>query len=187
MTSDQNNTPRRPNLDNLEFLGRALDFVETYNFDRNLLRDVVRYPESREKDPHGAEVGYPIYRFRRGDITVVVGFRDLDEPHILHVWLHTPDDDNAQGTKGGAGGPATKTPHSVSQLRGWLMKEGCRLEYKGSGQRITYDGIFVGTLHLTPSDNRGIKNSYTHLRNKLAAIKAKQRLAQDIIDREGIE
>ena len=172
----------RPNLDNLDFLGRALDFIEMYDFDQELLKDVVRYPTTREKDPHANEVGYPIYRFRRGDITVVCGFKDPEHPHILHVFLHTPDEpDNTPAKAGGAG---SKTPATLTQLRGWLSKEGCRLEWTGKGQRVYYSDIFIGTIHGTYGLQTSIKNDYSRLRKKIAGIKAQESLRQDVMNRE---
>lgn len=174
----------RPNLDNLDFLGRALDFIETYNFDQELLKDVVRYPTSREKDPHSNDVGYPIYRFRRGDITVTCGFRDPEHPHILHVVLHTPEDNESHFGNAPGGSGVSKTPTSLTQVRGWLQRQGCKLEMTNTGQRVTYNEVFIGVLHQTMKNPRQYMNFYTRAKNKIAAIKAQDALRQDVMDRE---
>lgn len=163
------------NRNNLRFLERAQEFLDTYDFPEDLVRSVVMNPESIERDPYSLEVGYPVIRMRRGDITVVVGVQDPHQPSVLYIYLHIPEDGvQRSGTKKGtAGSHKAKNPTSVRQLRGWLIENGCRLESSGSGHsNAYYEGVFVGQVPSTPSDYRSIPNAYHNLKRSLTKVKA---------------
>lgn len=165
----------RLNRNNLRFLPRAQEFLDTYDFPEDLVRSVVMSPEHIERDPYTLEVGYPVIRMRRGDITVVVGVQDPHNPSVLYIYLHVPEDGvQRSGTKKGASGShKSNKPTSIRQLRGWLINEGCSLEPSGSGHsNVMYDGIFVGSVASTPSEYRSVENAYHQLKKSLTSVKA---------------
>jgi hypothetical protein len=177
----------RPNLDNLEFWGAAEDFILETHFDRDLIKDVVRFPSDTERDPRSLEVGYSIYRFRRGDITAVVGFRDTQNPRIIYVYLHDPEDHTrGKGTKAGGGLPS-KTPTSTSELQAWLRNQGCTItwERRSGAMKVTWHGEFVGNLHMTVhAQGNALKNQYHWFRKRVARVRTESRLRNDIELRE---
>ena len=186
--SDPKPQKRKPNLDNLEFYGAAKDFVAEYQFDEELLKDVVRHPTDRHRDERSSEVGYNIWHFRRGDITVVVGFKEIENPLILYVYLHDPED-HTRGSSGSrtSGGPATKDPTTVRALQTWLRDQGCVIGWdrKTGGMTVSWKDTFVGTLHMTPhTQGASLKNSFHHFRRVLARMKTEYMLNQDIDLRE---
>jgi hypothetical protein len=177
----------RPNLDNLEFWGAAEDFVQDTHFDRDLIKDVVRFPTDTSRDPRSLEVGYNIYRFRRGDITVVVGFRDVVNPKILYVYLHDPEDHTrGKGTQSGGGLPS-KTPTSVTDLQTWLRNQGCVMSWESNAGalKVSWHGHFVGNLHLTThTQGASLKNRYHWFRKRLSRVRTEAMLRDDIELRE---
>lgn len=179
----ESNTPEtsKPNLDNLQIIGRALDFVEEYGFDPEMFYDVVRKPDTvPQRDPRALEVGYNIYRFRRGDITVVVGFMDMNAPAVMFVHLHTPEENEMHISyrHTGSAGEGGKAPTTIRAIQHWLKTEGCALEFSTStAQRVTWNGIYVASLHLTPHNSgRALKNTYMSLRRKLDKIKTRAQI-----------
>lgn len=188
MTYERKPAKVRPNMDNLSFWGAALDFIEETRFDQDLIIDVVRHPTESYRDPKSMEVGYNIYRFRRGDITVVVGFRDMENPKIIYIYLHDPEEHRktAKGSRTGAGS-GSKTPTTMNGLQTWLRNQGCVLswEHKSGVMTVTWRGIYVGNLHSTPSGgNRSLKNMYHRLSRNLQRVKTEESLRQDIDIRE---
>lgn len=165
------------NFDNLVYLPRAQDFLDTYDFPTDLVEAVVRNPTTRELDPYTHEVGYTVVRCKRGDITVVLGLQNLDEPAVLYIYLHTPDEDEHQ--QSGARAPAgagTQAPKSQKALLSWLQSEGCTLRYNGRGHYNVYlndvlVGSVGGTVHKT-----SLVNNYTWIRRRIAATRAKEEL-----------
>lgn len=170
--------PARINISDITFLGRALDFIELYDFPTEILLDCVRHPDEVAIDPHAMEVGYPILRFRRGDITVVLGLQRPQEPAITFVYLHVPNDDIPQHKgMGGAGGVGGKVPKSPQQLVGWAQAQGCQVAFNGRGHwNISYNGVLLGSTGGTVH-SRSVMNDYSFLRKRLAAEKAKQNLS----------
>lgn len=175
--------PRKPNFEKLDFWGAAEDFIEETNFDRDLIKDVVRFPDDTSRDPRSMEVGYNIYRFRRGDITVCVGFRDPENPRIIYVYLHDPEDHTrGKGTRAGGGLPS-KTPGSTQEMQAWLRKAGCKLEWdrRSATMKVTWEGHYVGRLHLTVhQQGNALKNQFHHFRKRLTSVKTETRLRDDI-------
>ena len=168
---------RKVNLDNVTWLDAAQDFLDTYDFPKDLVLDVVRAPTSREMDPSSEEKGHPVVRCRRGDITVCVGLRDFDAPTVIYVYLHTPEDGHHTGKAPGfASGGSSKTPKSPEQLRGWLQSEGCRIEHNGRGHYNVYlEGVLVGGVGSTIKA-QAVMNDYSFMRRRLAAVRARLEL-----------
>jgi hypothetical protein len=160
------------NFDNVQFLERAGDFLEEFpNFPRELLVDVARHPDTREMDPHAADVDYPIVRCRRGDITVIVGLMDPDCPTIIFVHLNFPEEDDRRGDNRTSGG-GSKLPTSTKQLKGWLYAQGARVSINGRGHfNVYYGDHLIGSIGGTVS-SRNVKNDFMFIRRRLFAVKA---------------
>lgn len=160
-------------LANLTYIGRAKEFLETYDFPEDVVRSVVANPETIERDPRTAEVGYPVIRLRRGDITVVVGAENPEYPAVMYIYLHTPEQFGAGGSTSG-GGSGSKLPTSTRQLRTWLMDIGCSLDSSGKGShtKVYYRDRYLGVIAKTPSDNRSVANEYHLMRKRIGEVTA---------------
>jgi len=171
----------RLNINNLNWLERAEDFVITYDFPKELLEDVVRAPGEITTDPSSDEKGYKVLQFRRGDITVVVGLRDPEFPSVLHVWLHGVEegDQHHVGKNPGYAGGGGKNPKSPQQLRGWLQSEGCSLVHNGRGHyNVYWRDILLGGIGSTMKA-QAVLNDYSFMRRRLAAERAKASLTEE--------
>lgn len=154
----------------------AKNFVELYGVDTRLIVDAVRAPQSISIDPRTPEVGYDIKRLRRGDVEVVVGYRDPERPMILYVRLATPDDD--QGPKRSPGGTrGSSLPPTIAELHRRIVMAGYSLEHSAAHVKvIDREGNLLMPLPKTPSDRRAIANCWhDFLRNDRAAKGGKAR------------
>ena len=116
----------------------AKNFVEIYGVDTRLIVDTVRAPQAVSLDPRSAEVGYDIKRLRRGDVEVVVGYREPEYPTILYVRLATPDD--TQGPKRSHGGAkGSSLPPTVTELHRRITTQGYSLEYGAAHIKVIDD------------------------------------------------
>lgn len=176
----------RANMANLTMHGEAEQFIETYRFPQELVEHVCKYPQEVTLDPTSADKGYHVLRMRRGDITVVVGLRDPENPLALYVYLNTPEDHTYGGgtrkSTPGAGTKKEKAPQSLRQMLGWCAANGCTTEWSsGSGHtKVYFEGAFMGTLPTTPSDHRSFKNAYSQISKKVAVARARQSITEDM-------
>lgn len=144
---------------------------------------VIRNPTARIMDPLTVEKGYPVYQFRRGDITVVCGFKDPSNPHVFFMYVHSMDETSKVNTNAGTAkgpGSGSKVPKSIQQLKGWLMAQGCNLVNASNGgiTKVYYHGAFVMNLHSTVHTQGGanIANKFSDAKRKMAIFKAMESL-----------
>ena len=158
----------------------ALSFIESYGVDPAIIEAAALHPWTVTDDPKGAEVGYPVKRLRRGDVEVVVGYRDEDEPAILYVRLHTPDDP----TSGGRGsikpqGRGSKIPTTLRGLKAEILQAGYSIELGGRHDLVRRpDGSVCMTLPITPSSPTSIPNAYQNFLRVLQTDRTKTALAE---------
>lgn len=148
----------------------AKNFVQLYAVDTRLIVDAVRAPQMISLDPRTAEVGYDIKRLRRGDVEVVVGYRDPEYPMILYVRLATPDDD--QGPKRSAGGASgTTVPPTMGELHRRITMAGYSIDHSSAHPKVVArNGDTLMSLPKTPSDRRSLANTWREfIRNDRAA------------------
>jgi hypothetical protein len=163
------------------FLPAALDFIDTYNFPRDLVEAAVRYPDELGMDPHAEDVDYPVLRVRRGDLILSVGLLDLSSPCVMYIHLYSEDIDRMRKNthkKAGVAGKASDAPKTPSEEQSWFTSRGCIITKSANGLKVTYHGRYVGTIHLT--GHQGGKsfrsafemnlNSLYRIKEELAAI-----------------
>jgi len=139
----------------------AKNFVELYGVDTRLIVDAVRAPQSVSIDPRTNEVGYPIKRLRRGDVEVVVGYREPEWPTILYVRLATPDDD--QGPKRSPGGVSgSSVPPTMGELHRRITMAGYQVQTGGAAHPkvVSQTGDVLMSIPNTPSDKRSLANTW---------------------------
>ena len=112
-------------------------------------------------DPRSREVGHLIVRYRAGDVIVVVGHRDKDEPVIMSVQVDTGHT-SYQGTRASGGATGSTAPNTMRELRKRVLAEGYRIEQVGAHAKVLdkETGSFLMSLPLTPSDHRSIPNCW---------------------------
>lgn len=137
----------------------ARSFVEDYSLDQRLVEDVVRKPDHIERDPHEAEVGYPVRRLRRGDITVVVGFREPDRPTILFVRLNHPGERVVAQRGAGTGSGSAPAPSTLHEILRQATARGYEVRY-GKHVHLHRNGKLAMSLSATPSDRNGYRQAW---------------------------
>lgn len=146
----------------LVFHDRARDFLDTYGIDDAMIEGVVRHPRQIADDPHGVEVGYPVKRFRRGDIEVVVGYQDPRAPAVLFVHLHLPMD-GSSGAYGGGNGPqaARTAPKTVQELHQRVEAAGYTLARAARHTRVLRpNGSLLMMVSTTPGSVRTLSKTW---------------------------
>lgn len=138
----------------------AHDFMLIYGLDKELVLDVVRNPDREEMDPHSADVGYPIKKMRRGDIVVVVGYRDPDEPMILYVRLVNPDEPQYQ-KRSPRGASGSSLPPTRAELIRRIQFQGYQIDDSGRHTKVfNRAGKLMVTISKTPGSARSIADSW---------------------------
>ena len=147
----------------IDWLAEATDFVEDVGLDAKMVESVVENPQRVEMDPRTSVVGYDVKRLKRGDIEVVVGYSDPENPMILFVRLLGPAEgwSGGRGAKGGTGG-AGKGPSTVTDMVKRAQALGYTVEYS-THIKLMWDGKFAMAIPRTPSDYRSLVNSWHQL------------------------
>jgi hypothetical protein len=181
MTEDEARRRNRRIVKNLHWDEKAHGWLDTWGITQADAEAIVLADLKPSLDPHSTEVGHPIARFKRGDVIVVVGFRDKDRPQVLSVFVNTPDDIRIKNRAPGAG-PGTSLPTSIRQMKGWIIDYGYKLEFARNGHLQVVDresGQMICQLAATPSDHRTIANDWRRfLREHAKHVAEKKRLQQ---------
>lgn len=162
-------TPTLPETP-LDWQPAALDVAYQFGLNEDAIEAIVRKPETVTVDPSNATRAWTVLRYRRGDVSVVVGFPEDMPPRIWGVYLTLPmegtgEKRGTQGANGGGGG--SEVPKTMRGLRRRIVESGLVIRPGGSHDRVeTEDGQFVAALPITPSDHRTIPNLWTTLRRK---------------------
>lgn len=147
----------------------AVAYAEMYGLAKEDCELILTSKSNPTLDTRSHEVGHLIVRYRSGDVVVVVGHRDKDEPVIMSVWVDTKTGHRSGSQKGGGAG--STMPTTMRELKKRIMAAGYRLEYGGSHMKV-YDketGAYLLSLPITPSDHRSIPNAWSlFLRKKTA-------------------
>jgi hypothetical protein len=139
----------------------AEDFVDDTGMDRAIIEAAARFPTSTSPDPRSATEGYPIKRLRRGDIEVVVGYREPKEPMILFVRLETPGEGRSMRSASAGGGHGSSIPPTMTEMHRRIQALGYHLSSTTRHTKVlTRDGAPITTLPRTPSDNRSLANAW---------------------------
>lgn len=120
--------------------------LSMFGVDFEILDDAVRSPTSVEIAPETYEKGYTILRFRRADVLIVVGFREVHEPVVLAHYATG----SITGARGGPNIGAFKAkpkglPRSPGQMLAKFVAMGARCERNPSGQTAS---VYMGEQHL---------------------------------------
>lgn len=144
----------------------ALEFATTYSIKPEDAELIVTDPKSvMTIDPYTAEAGYPVVRYTRGDVTVVVGFRERTDPTVIYLRVQSKDDDrgNTGGPSSGGKAHDSRAPRSLRELQRRCVMAGLKIQ-RGSRHLGVYDeeGTRVGSIN-DSTDRRALTNSWKQI------------------------
>lgn len=144
----------------LTWHAHALDFIDYYGIDQDMIEAVIRRPQRTHEDPSGADFGYPVLRYRRGDVEVVVGYEFPTHPMVLYIHLHLPMEPTGGGAKT-PGGRGTTAPTTVADLHARIRAQGYSITQGGKHMQVRDGhGALLCVLPSTPSDHRTMMNTW---------------------------
>lgn len=140
---------------------QARDYLDMYGIDPAVVEAAIDNPTSDEPDPTSADRGYPVRRYRRGDVQVTVGYRDPREPLIMYVHLCTPGDHYIRPGRSGGRVGGRSAPKTTQELIERVEAAGYEYDPVGRHPRIRRkDGSALVFLAGTPSDVRSLSNAW---------------------------
>ena len=152
----------------------ALSYAEMYGLTQENVELIVKNKSRPVIDPRTNEVGSLIMRYRSGDVVVVTGLRDPDNPVIMSVWVET--NNKKSGSKKNSGTSGSSMPTTLKQLQRRILDDGFKIRMGGSHLRVEdAEGNLLTTLPATPSDYRSIPNAWkSYCRKKADYLQRKQ-------------
>lgn len=124
-----------------------------FGFDMDLSVDCVRHPMGVELDTTFKQRSFPVVRFRRGDLYVVVSFRDRQRPAMLGVYVDAALEHDTHRVNAVGGGGSRKRPGkpgTPTQLATRLRELGVTVgEPNAQGRaQLTYAGQDLGIVQV---------------------------------------
>jgi hypothetical protein len=173
-----------------KWLPRALDFIETYRIDPDIIEAVIEHPTSTGVHPMSAEYGYRIDSYRRGDLEACVARKDPSDPAIVFVYLHLPFDNSTGSPQTGSkSSPGGKTaPKGLRDLKARIYAAGYQVKLGGGGHLRVHrpDDTLLMTMGSTPSDRRALTNAWMTFQRQVALDSVRD-LAKDANELEVAE
>jgi hypothetical protein len=140
----------------------------------------VRAPQRVEIRPETSSKGYPVLMFVRGDVQVVMGFRNPLRPVVIAAYwtaLLVHDVDRPGYSSGMAGGGRREkghtSPGTVPKLVQSLKARGCELEWDlltTKPVEVTYLGEKLGKIPVDKQARRDVQFTWSRILNKILAI-----------------
>jgi len=168
--------PSDPNWSNLTWHPEAAEVADSYHFGSETIMSVLHNPQRAYLAPESADKGYPVARFIRGDVMIVVGFaRGPEQPYVMALYRLT-DEAMARKTRqprtNAGSGSGSNDPKSWLDLNKRIVAMGYRIEPGNHPKVVTKDGIFVYSLPGTASDFRALPNAWHNFLNAAEYIPA---------------
>lgn len=137
----------------------ALMWAALWGLSVSAVEDCIHHPQQTAVDPRTKEIGHNVLRHRRGDVVVVVGYREPETPQVLFVTTMTGLAE--RHVRGGNGGTGSTLPRSYRELRKRILDLGYRISVDSAHPKVrTSDGRVIMTFPGTPSDHRSLANTW---------------------------
>jgi hypothetical protein len=151
------------------------DVESLYGLDRDGITNAVRHPERCEVRPESKSKGYPVIKFARGDVNVIMGYRDRKSPAVIRAewgWLlgHSQYEVDRHG--GGGSKAATGLPNTFAQLAGRLKIAGAEVTPSEDGKTavVTYQGQELGRVTKEKCPRSTVHSDWNRITRKIQAI-----------------
>lgn len=154
---------------------------------RGVSLDVVisalRNPQQVTVRPESQDKGYPVLKFTRGDVDVIVGFRMPRLPMVIACYTASRLDANAipgMVNRTGGGGSREKdssAPKDGRALANKLRKYGVTITPDDKEERalLSYQGQDIGHITLNTVDKNTVLNDWSRARRRITGIDKKMK------------
>lgn len=151
---------------------------------------VVRHPEQVKINEESAKKKYPILTFHRGDITVVLGFREPHEPFMMAAYFTGEALKEYQRSRATGGGGARKgegVPTRPDLLRRRLVELGASVDEDrdsdadGKTATVTFHGQVLGQIALVNWTKVSVGNDWQRMQRKIHAIKQREESRRGVV------
>lgn len=158
------------------------DVLGLEGYPKDAIDRAVRNPDRVEVRPESKDKGYPILRFAKGDVTVIMGFRFPKNPAVMRAeWdaLLMNDTHRVNHTGSGGSRESTGLPNTPSALRSRLQQMGATVTPSESGKAatVTYQGQNLGLMTLEKAPRATVHNDFQRMQRKMHAIDQKEAAA----------
>lgn len=150
-----------------------------FGWDADLCDDVLRHPERIEVRPESfeAEKRYVVLSFKRGDIEVIMGFRNPKNPAVIAMYHHSllAHDTHIVGHAGTGGGGSrgeTGLPKTGKQVAARLQGMQAKVDFNEdeTTAEVFFAGQSLGRI-MTRGDRKKSESDYQRMQRKITAIK----------------
>lgn len=161
------------------------DVTALHGVDLVDVESVVRQSERVEVAPETAAKKYPVLKFARGDVLVVVGFRNPRLPMIIAAYwqaLRLPSQgvsaDQSDRSGGGGGRRTVGLPTTAKQLVKRLRDVGASVEDPSGEQMnvmVSFDGTDLGRVNVGPTATKtSCQSDYQRNLRRIASIRRRK-------------
>ena len=149
-----------PEYSSISWNDQALEYAGEFGLNPKDVETIVRTSSKGELDPYTHKVGHLVVKYRAGDVTVVVGYREKQHPRILWVRVNTGADDfKYHSSPGGVSG--STLPRSDRDLRRRIMEKGYKITPDNHPKVIDVEtDQVIMTMAGTASDHRTLANTW---------------------------
>lgn len=141
----------------------------------------VRNPEQVEVRPESKTKGYPVLKFRRGDVNVVMGFRNRTHPAVMRAeWGNLLAHDTYHVARHGGGGSrgSTGLPSGPAALKSRLRQMGAEITNEtAKTATVTYQGQDLGQITVEKCPRATTHNDFQRMQRKIHAIDQREETA----------
>lgn len=149
------------------------DVLALHGLNKDEVETAVRNPERVEIRPESKGKGYPVLGFQRGDVRVIMGFRNRVKPAVIACyWTTLLAHDTYRVDRHGGGGRRTSAglPSRPDVAIKRLRQLGAEIAEGDKTATVTYRGQELGQISLgnTPKDT--VHSDYQRMQRKMHAI-----------------
>ncbi len=156
------------------------DVMALYGVDLDLVEGVLREPEQVAVRPESfdKEKRYVVLSFKRGDLEVILGTRNLREPMVIAVYASSRlEADTHRVNHAGGGGKKREggLPKTPTQMASRLRAMGCEvaIDVRDDTAPVTYKGQDLGRVTCLP-DRSTVESDYQRIIRKIDGINRKE-------------
>lgn len=162
------------------------DVRDICGVDATLVDDALRRPARVVVSPATPDKGYPVLIFYRGDLQIILGFRNPTLPLVMAAYALSRIDTDAipitrMQTGGGGARRLHGLPRNVDQLVSRIRKAGGTVADFGldaTSAEVFYNGQMLGRVSVGPGTERSrVHQDWQRIQSKMGAIDAKDRSA----------